>query len=125
MAFLNSARAVLFTAPYWVLTGGLPGAAVAAPFGFMDWTAIPRGTRARRIGALHGGGNTIVSLLFLAAWLLREPRSVPPLNSLVCAWLAVAGALVTAWLGGELVCRLGVGVDEDAGLDAPRSVGRS
>lgn len=112
-------------AAYWVLTGGLLGAAVAAPFGFIDWTAIPRGTRARRIGALYGGGNTIVSLLFLASWLLREPQSAPPVSALVCAWLAVAGALVTAWLGGELVCRLGVGVDEDAGLDAPRSVGRS
>lgn len=107
-------------AAYWVLTGGLIGAAVAAPFGFMDWTAIPHGTRAHRIGALHGGGNAVVSLLFLAAWLLREPQSVPPFAALICAWLGVAGALVTAWLGGELVCRLGVGVDEDAGLDAPR-----
>jgi hypothetical protein len=31
-------------------------------------------------------------------------------------------ALVTAWLGGELVERLGVGVDEGANLDAPSSL---
>ena len=31
-------------------------------------------------------------------------------------------ALVTAWAGGELVERLGVGVDEGANLDAPSSL---
>jgi hypothetical protein len=29
---------------------------------------------------------------------------------------------VTGWLGGELVDRLGVGVDEDANLNAPSSL---
>ena len=33
-------------------------------------------------------------------------------------------ALVTAWLGGELVYRLRVGVDDDAGLDASNSLSR-
>ena len=31
-------------------------------------------------------------------------------------------ALVTGWLGGELVDRLGVGVDDDAHIDAPSSL---
>jgi hypothetical protein len=31
-------------------------------------------------------------------------------------------ALFTGWLGGELVDRLGVGVDEDANLDASSSL---
>jgi uncharacterized membrane protein len=35
-------------------------------------------------------------------------------------------AMFTGWLGGELVDRLGVGVDEGAHLDAPSSLkGRS
>ena len=36
----------------------------------------------------------------------------------------VAGllAVVTGWLGGELVARLGIGVDRDAHLDAPSSL---
>lgn len=111
-------------AGFWTLSAGLVGALVAAPFGFLDWRAIPRGTRAHRIGALHGGGNLVVSLLFLASWLLREPAAPPPPAALLCAWAGAALALLTAWLGGELVCRLGVGVDEDAGLDAPRHSAR-
>lgn len=35
---------------------------------------------------------------------------------------AGACALFTGWLGGELVDRLGVGVDEGAHLDAPNSL---
>nr|WP_176730591.1 hypothetical protein [Micromonospora mirobrigensis] len=31
-------------------------------------------------------------------------------------------ALGTAWLGGELVERLGVGVSDEAGVDAPSSL---
>jgi hypothetical protein len=43
-------------------------------------------------------------------------------NSSTLEIVAVLLALVTAWLGGELVERLGVGVDEGAGLDAPSSL---
>ena len=111
-------------AGYWALAAGVAGAFLAAPFGMLDWSAIPRRTRARRIGALHGGGNAVVSLLFLASLLLREPGLAPPPAALACAWAGTAGTLFTAWLGGELVTRLGVGVDEDAGPDAPRA-GRS
>ncbi len=35
---------------------------------------------------------------------------------------AVVLAVVTGWLGGELVERLGVGVDNGANLDAPNSL---
>jgi len=36
--------------------------------------------------------------------------------------IGVLAALVTGWLGGELVDRLGVGVDPGANLDAPSSL---
>jgi len=39
--------------------------------------------------------------------------------------LGIAGALLGGWLGGELVERLGVGVDPDANLNAPNSLTRS
>jgi hypothetical protein len=42
--------------------------------------------------------------------------------SFVLEVLAVGLALVTGWLGGELVERLGVGVDDGAHLDAPSSL---
>jgi hypothetical protein len=43
----------------------------------------------------------------------------------VAFWLGVVAVLLalgTAWAGGELVERLGVGVDEGANLDAPSSL---
>src|SRR5690242_1500927 len=39
----------------------------AALFGLMDWIQVPNGTRARRVGALHGVGNLLVVLLFIAS----------------------------------------------------------
>jgi hypothetical protein len=50
------------------------------------------------------------------------PESVLPL---VLGVLGAGIALFTAWLGGELVYRLRVGVDDDAALDASNSLSRS
>jgi uncharacterized membrane protein len=107
---------------YWALTAGIVGAVLAAPFGLADWLKVPEGTRARRIGALHGLGNAVVSALFVAAWCMREPGEPAEGWSLACSLGGAGLALVTAWLGGELVSRLGVGVDEQAGLNAPSSL---
>jgi uncharacterized membrane protein len=60
--------------------------------GLADWSKISHGTRARS-----------------AALVVVELAAV-----------GVAG--VAAWLGGELVGRLGIGVDEDANPDAPSSL---
>jgi uncharacterized membrane protein len=106
---------------YWLITAGIVGALVAAPFGTVDWMAIPAGTRAKRIGAVHGLGNALVSLLFVVSWLFRTPDDVSPV-AVICSFAGAALALITAWLGGELVSRLGVGVYEDAGLNAPSSL---
>jgi uncharacterized membrane protein len=100
---------------------------LAAVFGLVDWLAIPKGTRAKRIGALHGIGNVIVTGLFAVSWLLRyDTPTAPGALAIVLSIAGVGLALVTGWLGGELVDRLGVGVDDDAHLDAPSSLtGRS
>ena len=108
---------------YYLVIAGLIGGAVAAPFGFIDWRAIPRNTRAKRVGALHGIGNVAVMLLFLASALLRaDLPSAPPALAYVCSFAGAAIALVTAWLGGELVNRLGIGVSDSAHVDAPSSL---
>jgi len=107
---------------FWVMAAGILGALLAAPFGFADWLAIPRGTRARRIGRYHGLGNGVVAVLFLASWLLRSPNEAAPALALVLSFSGAALALLTGWLGGELVARLGVGVADDASLNAPSSL---
>jgi uncharacterized membrane protein len=95
-------------------------------FGLVDWLAIPAGTRARRIGALHGIGNVVVLALCAVSWLLRAQADNwhPSALALVFSFTGVALAGVTGWLGGELVDRLGVGVDKDADLNAPSSLSR-
>jgi hypothetical protein len=58
---------------------------------------------------------TVKALGHDAGW---EPTSW----ALVCSFAAVVLAVAIAWMGGELVERLGVGVDEGAGVDAPSSL---
>jgi uncharacterized membrane protein len=108
---------------YYLIAAGILSGLVAAPFGLIDWLAIPGGTRAKRIGLLHGGGNVVVLLLFVFSWLLRRDAPTAPGGlEIGLAAAAVLLALVTGWLGGELVDRLGVGVDDGAHLDAPSSL---
>jgi len=61
---------------YYMIAAGLIGGLAAAVPGWVDWWAIPRGTRAKRVGLLHGVGNVLVLVLFALSWLLR--RSAPP-----------------------------------------------
>jgi len=108
---------------YYMISAGLIGGALAAVPGWVDWFAIPEGTRAKRVGLMHGGGNVTVLVIFALSWWLR--RGVVEDPGLAATVLSTAGAglaLVTGWLGGELVDRLGVGVDTGAHLDAPSSL---
>jgi uncharacterized membrane protein len=108
---------------YWMIAAGVITGLLAAPFGFVDWLAIPSGTRAKRIGALHGVGNVVVVLMFASSWLLRgNAPTAPPTLALMLSFAAGVLALFTGWLGGELVDRLAVGVDEGAHVDAPSSL---
>ena len=99
------------------------GALLAAIFGLIDWIALPSGTRAKRIGLWHGGGNVVIVVLFIVSWLIRlNAQSNPNVVAYILSAVGVALALLTGWLGGELVDRLGVGVDEGANVNAPSSL---
>ncbi|HYN87997.1 MAG TPA: DUF2231 domain-containing protein [Ardenticatenaceae bacterium] len=112
------------TVAFWNIAGGIIGGLVAAIFGFWDWLAIPAGTRAKSDGLWHGVGNVVVVLLFAVSWLLRrgDPAYVPSTVAFVLALVTTGIGAVTGWLGGELVDRLGVGVDEGANLNAPNAL---
>jgi uncharacterized membrane protein len=108
---------------YWMIAAGVVTGLLAAPFGLIDWVAIPSGTRAKRIGAVHGLGNVLIVLMFAGSWLMRrdDPRA-PEQMALALSFVAGGLALITGWLGGELVNRLSVGVDDGAHVDAPSSL---
>ena len=107
----------------YMIGAGVVGGLLAAVFGLLDWLAIPKGTRAKAIGIWHGLGNVVVVLLFIASWFLRLPSPRQPGNAaLVLSIVGVCVGAVSGWLGGELVDRLGIGVDDGANPDAPSSL---
>lgn len=113
----------LHGAAFWMIGAGVITGVLAAIPGAIDFFTIPRHTRAWRVGALHGAGNLAMVTLFAISWLLRRempsnPDAIPILLSVIAFGLACA----TGWLGGELVNRLGMGIDEGANLDAPSSL---
>lgn len=107
----------------YMIAAGIITGLLAAIFGAIDWFAIPSGTRAKRIGAIHGLGNVAIVIAFAVAWLLRRDSPEDPSTlTVIIEAVAVVAALGTGWLGGELVDRLGVGVDPGANLDASNSL---
>lgn len=114
------------TVAYWMIAAGIIGGLLAAPFGWIDWFAIPSGTRAKSIGLWHGATNMIVVLLFIGSWWLRsDAPERPEMTASILSFAGAGLAMIGGWLGGELVERLGVGVDDGANLDAPNSLSNS
>lgn len=123
IAYLSTGDGTFGTVSFWMIAAGVCGGLAAAVFGAIDWLAIPSGTRAKAIGLWHGAGNVLVVLLFIVSWFLRRPLPEQPgSGAIVLSFIAVILAAVTGWLGGELVDRLGVGVDDGAHPDAPSSL---
>ncbi len=109
---------------YFNISIGIITGLVAAVFGLIDWMGIPANTRAKHIGAWHGIGNVLVVMLFAASWWLRRENVnyEPTQTALALSYGAIAVGAVTAWLGGEMVYRLNIGVDNGAHPDAPSSL---
>lgn len=109
---------------FWMIAVGVVSGLAAAVFGLIDWLAIPSRTRAKAIGMWHGLGNVVVVALFAVSWFMRfhAPQHAGSGAAIFISLLAVAILFVTGWLGGELVDRLGVGVDDGANLNAPNSL---
>lgn len=124
--YLIWGNATMATVAFYMIVAGIIGGFLAAPFGWIDWFAIPSGTRAKSVGLMHGLVNTAVLLLFIGSWWFR--RDLPERPETLASVLSFAGAglaLLGGWLGGELVERLGVAVHEGAHLDAPNSLTHS
>ena len=102
--------------------GVLSGLVAAIP-GIIDWRNIPAGSRAKSIGLVHGSGNVLALTLFALSWKKRRPNETQPDTSAVALSLVASAILgFTGWLGGEMVYRLGIGVDPGANPDAPNSL---
>jgi uncharacterized membrane protein len=111
------------TVAFWMIAAGIIGGFLAAIFGLIDWLAIPAGTRAKSVGLYHAVGNTVALFFFIGrGWVRRGAAPKAVIKASVLSFAGLGFALVGGWLGGELVERLGVGVDDGANLDAPSSL---
>ena len=122
--YMSTGNPAFTTASFYMIAAGIIGGLVAALFGFIDWLALPSNSRAKVIGGWHGIGNVVIVVLFAVSWLLRwdNPNFVPGGLASMLSFAGVALALVTGWIGGELVYRLGVAVDPGANVNAPSSL---
>jgi uncharacterized membrane protein len=94
---------------------GVIGGLLAAIFGFLDFSVIPRGTPAQRTALIHMGLNLAVVLLFAVNFFVRAPSdhenvSIP---GLVLSIVGLLMLVVSGWLGGKLAYRYGVRVADE------------
>jgi uncharacterized membrane protein len=124
--YLITGNTIFPAITYYDMIAGVIGGLLAALFGFIDWLNIPSRTRAKSVGAAHGIGNVVLVVLFVVSLVLRASNSsngfIPSTAALIFSFAGIILGLVTAWLGGELVYRLGMAIDRGANLDAPSSL---
>jgi uncharacterized membrane protein len=126
IVYLLTHNAIFSVVAFWMIAAGVIGGLIAAVPGMIDWLAIPPGTRARSIALWHLGSNVLAIVLFVLSWLIRigAPPGQTGAVAIILSLLGVVVLGVGGWLGGELVDRLGVGVDEGAHLNAPSALSR-
>lgn len=124
VTFLATRNTLWAQMAFWMSAFGIIGGLLAAVAGLIDWRAIPRHTRAYRVGLTHMLVNVAaiaayaVSFAFRLSWGATSGAAWP----VVLAFIGLAIMAVGGWLGGELVEQHGVGVREGAHLDAPSSL---
>jgi nitrite reductase/ring-hydroxylating ferredoxin subunit/uncharacterized membrane protein len=115
MAASSGSRVVARTADQLTALG-IALAIPTAVTGLTDFTTIPR--RATSTGAVHGLMNIIGLVLYILSWKNRRERRRS--RGLFYSGLALGLLTISAWLGGKLTYRYGVGVNKLKKTDSPR-----
>jgi uncharacterized membrane protein len=121
-SYVEDRPAFLVQGSRWLIGLGVLGALAAATVGFLDFLAIPAGTRARRTAVLHLSLNLTITCAYAGNYTLRQNLTVDqhptPVGPLVLSVLCIAALTVSGYLGGKLAYRYGVRVaDEDTQAD--------
>ncbi len=104
---------------FYTLLGGIIGAAVAAVPGFIDWLSI-KDRNVVKLANWHARLNVIALLIFAASFYLRTTSGSGLVsgNYHIPIGLSVLGVIlisISGYLGGEMVFKHGVGVDQQSG----------
>src|ERR1051325_3729919 len=57
---------------FWMIAAGIIGGLLGGILGLISLLGVPRNTRAKTRGLMHGGANVLAVLLFIGSWLLRR-----------------------------------------------------
>ncbi|MFI6040813.1 DUF2231 domain-containing protein [Nocardia sp. NPDC051321] len=102
----------------WLLAIGVLGALAAAAIGFLDFLAIPTGTRAFRTGLIHMSLNLAVTIAYAINFWWRNSgtgaHGAVPVGPLVLSILSVAVLGGSGYLGGKLAYHYGVRVADES-----------
>jgi hypothetical protein len=121
--YLLTQQSQIANAAYWMIAAGVVGGIVAAVPGFVDWWAIPAGTRAKRVGLFTASATTWCSSSSASvggSGATRPPRAGD--RRLILSMLGRGAVAVHGLARRELVERLGVAVHDGAHLDAPNTL---
>ena len=106
-------RPDLFFSPYYLEISGVIFALLAAVPGIIDFIyTVPPKSSGKKRAAKHGLTNVCVILIFLGAWLYRQRGDVSAYVLIPLEFLGVVLLSVAGWMGGTLVFRNQIGVDQ-------------
>lgn len=109
IVYLAGGPAAWLSAALYTMGIGIAGGLLAAIPGLIDLVTLPP-SNVRRVGVVHGTLNVIITGLFIINFLLRVTGGSYA-AAFALSIIAVAGLLVSGWLGGTLVYRFGVAVE--------------
>ncbi|MGH8714455.1 MAG: DUF2231 domain-containing protein [Casimicrobiaceae bacterium] len=98
------------TVSFYTMVGGFIGALVAAVPGLIDLLSLTD-PRVKKIAITHMSINLVVVVLFAINIWMRANGAGNTGTPLILSIVAILILAVSAWLGGEMVHRHGVGVD--------------
>ena len=111
---------------FYTLLAGIIGAAAAAVPGIIDWLSI-KDPNVVKIANWHARLNVIALLIFAASFYLRTVNGERLVsgNYTIPVGLSVLGVIlisISGYLGGEMVFKHGVAVDQQSGdrIASPR-----
>jgi uncharacterized membrane protein len=102
----------------WLIAIGVLGALAAATVGFLDFFAIPTGTRAHRTALLHMTLNLLITAAYAVGFWWRhgayDHGGPVAIGQIILSAVSLAALAVSGSLGGKLAYHYGVRVaDED------------
>lgn len=116
LVYLSTGAPFWFRMAYWTILIGLVGNVAAAIPGALDYLTLPPNTEARQTATYHMGIGVALAILYFANLLFRDwgiiPENQKPWGVVILNLVGVLLIGLQGWLGGELVYRYGIGVEE-------------